>query len=64
MPCFVRDKRSNNGRSDFKYETTVENKQGGSVFEYLWNLSEVRKENRILIPMKKLLLDYQGVTKK
>tara|TARA_B110001454_G_scaffold28073_1_gene27448 strand:- start:43845 stop:44465 length:621 start_codon:yes stop_codon:yes gene_type:complete len=52
------------GATTSKYETSVENKQGGSIFEYLGNLSEVRKENRVLIPMKKLLLDYQGVIKK
>ncbi len=52
------------GVTNSKYETSVENRQGGSIFEYLGNHSEVRKANRILIPMKKLLLEYQGVTKK
>jgi hypothetical protein len=63
-PALLEIRDPTTGVAISKYETTVENKQGGSVFEYLWNLSEVRKENRILIPMKKLLLDYQGVTKK
>tara|TARA_B110001454_G_scaffold219058_1_gene249670 strand:+ start:21244 stop:21846 length:603 start_codon:yes stop_codon:yes gene_type:complete len=63
-PSSLEVQNTKNGETISKYETSIEAKQGGSIIEYYMYMSEIKKTNRVLVPMKKLLLHYQGVIQK